>query len=144
MPARPRKHPTVESFSPELFATLLSGATKPRYIHLPYHKAVRFRMRLYQLRNAMRLEDHPEYRNAHRVVARILWGEDARQLVDDPKFGPPFPETLTSSKRVSRPKSYLTPCLVVVGPQDSDYHDALRSAGIEISVNSKNDPLADL
>lgn len=140
----PRKPPSVASFAPELFATLLSGATKTRLIRMPYRFAVRFRMRLYQLRHAMRVEEHPEHRNVHRAFIRIVWGEAARRLIDDPIFGPPEPPVVRSSKRNLHPKDGSTPCIVVVGPQDSDYTDALRSAGIEISVDPKRDPLAGL
>lgn len=123
-----RKHP-VSSFGPELMATLLAGATSTRSIEMPWHRAARFRQRLYMLRQAMGNEQHPQYEDVRRVFIRIVWPDDTKIKLN--------------SKKVRTPIDPNTPCKVLVGPQDSEYAASLKSAGIELG-DAPDDLLADL
>jgi hypothetical protein len=123
----PRKTP-VSSFGPELMATLLAGATSEKVIPMPYREAVRFRLRLYQLRYAMLQENHPQAQNVRRVFIRVIWHDHV--------------EVVKSSRGVKRPKDRDTPCKVIVAPQDSEYLAALNKAGIQVGVDdTQPDPL---
>jgi hypothetical protein len=97
-------------------AALLEGARKGVSLQLSFRDAVRFRQRLYQLRNSMRLESHPEYRIVSRVKVTITWPEDAN--------------TIRTSKDVHFPSDRKTICRVDVKPLDSEFDAALATVGI--------------
>lgn len=118
---RSRSSP-VESFGPELLATLIKGAIETVEVPLPYRKAVRLRQRLYQLRSAMVAEKHPKADDVKRVHIKIAWGPEVL-LVEN-------------ARRVQRPKDNNSPCVVIVAPKDSEFFEALSRAGVVIEDNS--------
>lgn len=117
----PRKPQRVESFGPEMMAVLLRGATDGIKIELPYHRAIRFRQRLYQLRHAMAVEGHPKYGLVSRVRAAITWDETSIQ-------------TVRNSKQVPRPTDRRATVTVEVMPLDHEFTQALRDAGLDLKT----------
>lgn len=113
----PRKLP-LESFGPELTAALLEGAKREYSIALPYGAAVKFRHRIYQLRNAMREAKHHEYPAVARTKLTIAWDRDV--------------VTQRNSRGYTWPRDRLTPCLVTISPNDSEFAPALRKAGVTV------------
>lgn len=116
----PRKPQRVESFGPEMMAVLLKGANDGLKVSMPYHKAIRFRQRLYQLRHAMQVESHPQYHIVARVRATITWDEGVIQ-------------TLRNMKQVPRPIDRKAPVTVEVTPLDSEFTSMLKDAGLDLT-----------
>lgn len=125
---RSHSNPLVESFGPELLAALLSAATGSLPpVTLPYNKAVRFRQRLYQLRNAMRKAKHEKYHLVCRVRITIEW---------DGKV-----ETMKAGEHYV-PVDKRAPCRVTLTPNDSEFSSALKAAGLDTSLGA--DPVAEV
>jgi hypothetical protein len=120
------KPPPIESFGPELIAALTEGAKARFEVPLPYNSAVKFRQRIYSLRNAMRLSGHPHYFAVSRTRVQIIW----------PKETPIH----RSSKGVTWPRDPQALCLLVISPYDSEFADALAKSGIK-PQDLDSDPL---
>lgn len=118
----------VESFGPELLAALIAGSKSKFEIALPYSTAVKFRQRIYQLRFAMRMANHPQSSMVSRTRIQITWPEGT--------------ETKSNIKKVHWPKDPETPCKLIISPYDSEFADALGKAGIK-TVELQGDPLLD-
>ena len=101
------------SFSPELLEALLHGALKTFWVELPYTQAVKLRQRLYKLRTAMRLDNHEKYPLVSRVQVSIQIKATGQRIGG--RVQAPAPE----------------PCLVEIGPADTQFITALARAGIE-------------
>lgn len=108
----------VESFGPEIMAALVQGATKRIVLQVPYRKAVHFRQRANALRAAMRNTNHTMYSAISQTTITITW--------------PPSTVEEKSSRGVRRPKDPNTPCTLTIAPADSEFTDALTSAGVTI------------
>lgn len=121
----------IESFGPEIMQALLAGA-KGRYeIELDYARAVKFRQRVYQLRNSMRHAAHEAYITVSRTRIQIVWGT----AIGDPEV----PENI-SRKKTKWPKDIHTRCKLIISPYDSEFADALGKVGIKAGELS-SDPL---
>lgn len=106
----------VESFGPEILAALLKGATDGISVSMPYRTAVRFRLRIHQLREAMRKSAHEKYELCSRVRVSVKWPEETE---------------VTRLGRHFVPSDRSTPCLVLLQPNDTEFAEALRGAGID-------------
>jgi hypothetical protein len=94
---------TVNSFGPELMAVLLKGARERVEIPCPDQRTMKFiQMRLQMLRGAMYRERHPQYDLVTRARTSRTW-----QKGDSDKN-----------------------CVLVVAPNDSQFSDIFRRAGI--------------
>lgn len=118
MPRNPRPQKPIASFGPELFRALIEGAKREIKLELPFRKAVHFRMRINQLRNQMRLQNHPEYSIASQAKITITWPEET--------------PTSKSSRNVKYPSDPNTLCTVTILPSDSEFANALKAAGVEV------------
>ena len=125
---KPRPAKPIESFSPLLFKTLIEGAKKPIELRLPFNEAVKFRQRINQLRNQMRLQGHEQYSMASQAKVSIEW--------------PPDTEVHSSRKGVKWPKDTKTMCKVTISPADSEFDAVLTQAGIT-APTLVNDPTQD-
>lgn len=114
-----RKPATVESFGGELMAALLKGATDGLDLHLPFRSAIKFRKRVYSLRSSMAFYKHSQLSLAQRVSITIHW-EDELGI------------TRHHSRTSSAPLDH--PCVVSLRPNDSEFGEALRQAGITLDI----------
>lgn len=114
MNAREKKPRPIESFGPEILAALLKGATDPIEFTVSYKTAVRFRLRVHQLREAMRRSGHPKYELASRVRVSIVWPEGT--------------ETVKQGRHFI-PLNRDTKCRVLLRPNDSEFAAALKGIG---------------
>ena len=116
---RPRPPRPVESFGPELMSALMRGALEGGLtLSLPWRDAVRFRLRVHQLREAMRMAKHDKYP----LVARV------RVSINVPPNVELVPQ---GSNYIPRDRSTL--CEVVLRPNDSEFSSALHQAGIDVN-----------
>jgi hypothetical protein len=113
---RPRPPRPVASFGPEIFAALMRGATHPIHVKMPYKIAVRFRMRIHQLREAMRASGHEKYPLVSRVGVTIEW---------------PIGTHTTKSGRHVVPDDRSVVCDVTLRPNDAEFAPTLALAGID-------------
>jgi len=109
--------PLVESFGPELLAALLKASTGRYTVHLPFNHAVRFRQRLYSLRNALRLAKHEKYSLVSRVRITLTWN-------------PESPTRKAGDHTV--PLNTSEPCEVELMPNDTEFSSALADAGVSL------------
>lgn len=115
IPIKSKPRP-VESFGPEILAALLRGATEPLVLPMPYKLGVRFRLRVHQLREAMRCTNHEKYKLCARVRVTIEW---------------PLGTPTEKSGRHIIPSDRNTMCVVTLKPNDTEFADLLLSAGID-------------
>lgn len=127
-----RSKAPIESFGPELMATLLKGARERTEVPMPYRKGVALRRRLNSLRARMREENHPAYSLAMRAMIQLHWGKDAG--LD------PVPEH-TNSQGVRFPDDIDVPAKLIISPRDSEFTTDLQRAGIQADL--KEDPLSE-
>lgn len=121
-PKRPKRTYPVDSFGPELLSALREGGRRTIRIPLPHwRQGVHMQMRLQQLRQALRRESHPLMSVTNRARTKLLFGE---------KAGLEPIDTITNSRGVVRPANPMSPCVLIVEPSDSEFADALASAGI--------------
>lgn len=115
------RSPLVESFGPELLAALLKASTGRYVVKLPFNHAVRFRQRLYSLRNAMRIAKHEKYSLVSRVRITIAWDKEAatRKAGDH-----------------TVPIDQSEPCEVELMPNDTEFSNALAEAGVQVIAPS--------
>jgi len=116
---KPKPPRPVESFGPGLFAILLKAATTRIEYRMSYRRATNFRMRLHQLRHAMRLSSHEHYGLVSRVRITVRWPEGTPTLKAD---------------RNEVPRDRSTTCEVVLQPNDSEFDDLLAEAGIQLNL----------
>lgn len=123
-PTRPPK--PIESFGPELLAALIEGSKRPVVLKLSWNKAAHFRQRVNQLRNAMRLKDHPQYRAVSQAKVSISWPEG------------------TKTKKYPGgnvwPEDPMTLCTLTISPQDSEFKDILEAAGVKVRELTPDSP----
>lgn len=122
-----KRTPSIESFGPELMAALLKGARERYTITLPYRSAIKFRQRIYLLRQAMREANHEMYSAVSRTRITITWPEAT--------------PTQRNKWGFAWPLDRATLCIVTVEPQDSEFASALAQAGVE-TKELESDPLA--
>jgi hypothetical protein len=116
----PRPPNPIESFGSELFNALVQGSKQSFVIpNIRYREAVKFRLRCHQLRNRMRIDNHPLATVVAKTRISIEW--------DHSKI-----ETLYNKKRVPYPKSADSPVTLVIEPHDSEFSAALKAAGIDV------------
>lgn len=127
MPKRPPK--PVESFGPELFQALVDGSKREIILKLPYDQAVRFRLRINQLREAMRQVEHPKYLAVSQARITIKWPPDTATR----KY--PGGNLWPVNKKVL--------CDVIVSPNDFEFRSALQSAGVTIQDTPSTIPQAE-
>lgn len=113
-----KKPRLVESFGPELMKTLLEGAKKKVEIRLPYRDAVRLRLRLNQLRVAMRTHNHPHKNMVEQVNLRITYDDDT---------------PLESTNYGMVPVNRLAISTLIAEPADSEFSKILREAGMIVA-----------
>jgi len=111
----------LESFGPELFNALIEGSKRKITIPTDYRTAVKFRIRVHQLRHRLREDAHPLYGIAARTKVTIEW--------DETKV-----ETIVSRKKVHFPKNPLAPVTLTIAPHDSQFSEALAAAGIDVKT----------
>lgn len=117
----PRPAAPIESFGAELFNALIQGSQKRFEIpNISYREAVKFRHRCHMLRNRMRIDNHALASVASKTKLTIQW--------DHSKI-----ETLFSKKNVAYPKDPDARVTLVIEPFDSEFRDALKAAGIDVS-----------
>lgn len=106
----------VESFGPEILAALLRGATEPLTLDMSYKMGIRFRLRIHQLREAMRRQAHEKYELVARVRVSIEW---------------PDGTALEKQGRYWVPRDRNTKCRITLKPNDAEFAAALSAAGID-------------
>ena len=131
MPTRTRN--PIESFGPEILATLLKGSRETVTIPTTYRRGVTLRQRLYQLRTIMQKQNHELWPIVAKAKVVLEWGTKAGL---DPV------EDIYNSRKVPRPVDSDVPAILTIRPHDSEFADALLKAGVEASPLS-SDPLRD-
>lgn len=122
MPRTKESRRPVSSFGPELLELLVRGAQKEISIPCPSMKFMKnLQMRIHLLRGAMQRAKHPQYDLATRARTSCRW--DFKR----------FPST----KHRQFP-SDAEECVLVISPNDSQFTDVLKAAGITVSEASKN------
>jgi len=96
----------VSSFGPELMAVLLKGARERVELPCEDQRHMKYlQMRLQMLRGAMARESHPDYTLVTRARTSRTWNREAGQDVN---------------------------CVLVVQPNDIQFADTFRAAGIAV------------
>lgn len=124
MPRNLRPPKPVESFGPELFQALVEGSKREVKFNLPYDKAIRFRLRVNQLREAMRKSNHSQYTAVSQARITIKWPEDT------PTKKYPGGSIWPVNRQVM--------CEVYIKPNDSEFRDVLKSAGVSVEPPSSD------
>lgn len=100
-----RIHSPLTSFGAELQAVLRQGADRKIRIKFPSRNlAIRFKQRLNALRNAMKHAKHPDWEQLYRCGVY----DDSSDPAD--------------------------PCVVEIGPKDSEFREALLAAHIDVDA----------
>lgn len=120
-PPRAKAPRPVESFGPEILSALMRGATEGLEFRTSYATAIRFRLRVHQLRESMRRSGHEKYELVCRVRVSIKW---------------PNETPVTKLGRHNVPDDRSVECIVTLSPNDSEFSELLQAAGV--------DPLAGL
>lgn len=121
---RPSRYP-VSSFGPELMAALVKGSREPITIPCPDAKTLMFlQQRIHMLRGAMGREKHPQYQLVQRARTSRLWDE---------------PE----GKRVTKPSRSATNFRLVIRPNDNQFADLIKQAGVVVDDSAMRDVLDD-
>ena len=120
--SKPKAPRPVESFGPEILAALLRGATEMVQLPISYKLSIRLRLRIHQLREAMRKAAHPQYHLVARVRVTIQWPPDTKTV----KQG-----------RHNIPEDRNTKCLVTLQPNDAEFADLHREAGVDPQLGSE-------
>lgn len=118
--SRPKTPRPVESFGPELLAALLKGATEGLEFTTSYATAVRFRLRTHQLRESMRKSGHEQYNLIARVRVSVRWPDET---------------PVSKLGRHNVPNDRNTQVIVSLSPNDSEFGDMLRGAGVEMGMD---------
>lgn len=116
----PRK-PPIESFGPELFNTLIEGSKRKIVVETSYTTAVKFRMRIHQLRNRMREENHPLYRVAAKTKLSIQWDEVTTN-------------TVRGKRGLKYPSDRRTKVKLIIEPHDNEFSDLLAAQGVNVKA----------
>jgi len=102
---------TVSSFGPELMAVLLKGARERIEIPCPDQRTMKFiQMRLQMLRGAMYRERHQQYELVTKARTSRTWD------------------------KADKDKN----CILVVAPNDSQFADIFRRAGVEVTSHDRD------
>lgn len=122
---RPSRYP-VASFGPELMAVLIRGAKERVEIPMKSHKEISWlQQRIHMLRGAMGREKHPNYTLVQRARTSRQW--------DDPE--PPL--------RGKKPSAKATNFRLIIEPNDIQFADAIRAAGVTVDSSAMRDVLED-
>lgn len=113
----------IESFGPELFQALLEGSKKKLVLKMPYTKAVRFRLRINQLRETMRRLQHEKYTAVSQARITVKWPEGT------PVRKYPGGNLWPVDKNVE--------CEVIIQPNDNEFRDVLAAAGVTVPILSE-------
>ena len=109
----------ISSFGPELLNALVKGSHEKVEFSVPTYKAAfSFRTRAYALRKAMISQKHPLGSVVALTRITLKW---------DPKA-----PVILNSKNVPRPEDTSIPTTVTLQPNDSEFHDILVAAGVEM------------
>jgi hypothetical protein len=101
----------VTSFGPELMAVLLKGSRERVEIPCPDHRTMKFiQMRLQMLRGAMYREGHEQYNLVTRARTARTWDPDDKDKN----------------------------CVLVVAPNDSQFAEIFKRAGIEVTPHDRD------
>jgi hypothetical protein len=114
---RPPSKTPIESFGSELFTALIEGSKRKIEIQTTYRTAVKIRLRVHQLRARMREESHPLYSVAARTRVTISWANTIE---------------VTSHTKAKFPKDLNAPVTLTFAPQDSEYGDIFKKAGVTV------------
>lgn len=109
----------IESFGPEILAALLRGANEGLEFSAPYSTAVRFRLRIHQLREAMRKSGHEKYSLVARVRVSVKWSDD---------------EPIEKQGQHNVPTNRAAKVLVSLRPNDEEFGSLLKSAGVDMDL----------
>lgn len=122
----PTKYPTrtpVASFGNELFSLLIEASRRRVEVPFPtWSLGVRCQQRIHMLRASMQREEHEKYLIVSKVRTSLLWGLKAG-----------LPEA--PSRRIKNtiiPVDKLTPAKLILQPQDSEFNEIIRKAGIKV------------
>lgn len=123
-PKYPNRTP-VSSFGPELYSLLIKASRERVEVPFPTWKlGLRCQQRIHMLRAAMQREGHPQYIIVSRVRTSLLWGEKAG-----------YPAVPSRKHRNSLlPFDRSVPAKLVLMPQDSEFNEIIKNAGIEIDI----------
>jgi hypothetical protein len=122
MPRAKESRRPVSSFGPELLELLTQGATKEIRIPCPSMRVMKnLQMRLHLLRGAMQREKHPQYNLVTRARTSCTW-----DFASHP-----------STKRHQFPAD-AKECVLFIRPNDSQFTDIIKQAGISVSDASKD------
>lgn len=116
----PRK-PPIESFGPELFNTLIEGSKRKIEVETTYTIAVKFRLRIHQLRNRMREESHPLYRVAAKTKLSIQWDEIAVN-------------TVRGRRGLKYPSDRRSLVKLIIEPHDNEFSELLKAQGVDVKA----------
>lgn len=122
---------TVDSFGPELLVALLRGSKSRFEIPLPsYRMAVRFQLRMNQLRKAMRETNHPMSTMVSRASISIQWPMNTTMI--------------RRTNGVRTPTDKNIPATIVIQPHDLEFNASLLAAGVAPAELHEDplDPLA--
>lgn len=113
LPKRRRRLYSVESFGPKVLSILMHGAKGQQEFTAPWNLVIRLRQRIYQLREAMRREQHAMYPLVSRVQITI----------------PEYPDP-----RIRPHSGPETPVRAILGPTDHQYDGIIDQLGIETGL----------
>lgn len=111
-----RALPAIESFGPELLASLIRGSNSELKLEGSYKQMVVLRRRLHELRAAMRERRHDLYHIVQKAQLEITWPADT--------------PVRTSRKGVKYPVNNNAPVTLRISPHDSEFADIFKRAGV--------------
>lgn len=121
---RPSRYP-VDSFGPELMAALVKGSREIITIPCPDAATLLFlQQRIHMLRGAMGREKHPNYTLVQRARTSRMW--------DEP-----------DGKRVAKPTKAATNFRLIIQPNDHQFADLIKQAGVDVDEGAMRDVLED-
>lgn len=117
---RPSRYP-VAAFGPELLAALIEGSRRRLEIPMKTHREIAWlQQRIHMLRGAMGKEKHPQYTLVQRARTSRQWDE---------------PEGTPRSKD-GKPTRMASNFRLIIEPNDVQFVDALKAAGIDLSQST--------
>jgi hypothetical protein len=131
----PSQHKPVVSFGNELLQVLIKASKERVELNFTterggFASATSFRQRIYGLRTAMRKHNHEHYDLVSGVKALIRW--------------PPDTPTTKVGRGNIVPKDPKCPVTLIIGPQDLEFAEVIRDAGIvDPFINPTPSPTTD-
>lgn len=113
----------VASFGNELFSLLIKASRQRVEVEFPtWNLGLRCQQRIHMLRAAMQREGHEKYLIVSKVRTSLLWGSRAGYTdVNNKKV-----------RNTTTPADKLCPAKLVLQPQDSEFNELIRKAGVEV------------